>query len=79
MTGNGLQFIDKKLNEFMTSLDIKHRAMHVEHLETYGQIEVANKVILIELNKLLGSTKGRWAEEILKVLWAYRCTPHFVT
>lgn len=58
MAGNGLQFIDKKSNEFMIGLDIKHRVTFEEHPQTNGQVKVAIKVILTELKKRLGSAKG---------------------
>nr|KYP34199.1 hypothetical protein KK1_044874 [Cajanus cajan] len=44
-----------------------------------GQAEAANKVILTELKKRLGDSKGAWAEELIEVLWAYRCTPQSTT
>ena len=31
--------------------------------------------MLVELRKRLDSAKGRWPEELVEVLWAYRCTP----
>jgi len=40
-----------------------------------GQAEVANKVILRELNKWLDEAKKRWVEQLVEVLWAYRYTP----
>ena len=36
-------------------------------------------MILVELRKRLDSAKGRWPEELVKVLWAYRCTPQSST
>jgi len=51
----------------------------VEHPQTNGQTEAANKVILVELCKRLDSAKGRWPEELVEVLWAYRCTPQSAT
>jgi len=27
----------------------------------------------------LGKAKGRWTEELIEVLWAYRCTPQTTT
>jgi len=44
----------------------------VEHPQTNGQVEAANKVILIELRKRLDGAKGKWPEELPEVLWAYR-------
>ena len=75
ITDNGRQFINKELAKFYTSLNIKHVTSSVEHLQTNGQAEVANKVILVDLRKRLDNAKGRWPKELIEVLWAYRCTP----
>ena len=79
ITDNGRQFIDKELAKFYTSLGIKHTTSSVEHPQTTGQAEAANKVILVEVRKWLDSAKGRWPEELVEVLWAYRCTPQSAT
>jgi len=39
------------------------------------QAEATNKVTLAQLKQRLGATKGKWVDEILEVLWAYKCTP----
>ncbi|RDX77401.1 Retrovirus-related Pol polyprotein from transposon 17.6, partial [Mucuna pruriens] len=51
----------------------------VEHPQSNGQAEAANKVILRGLRKRLEEAKGRWAEELPQVLWSYHTTPHFTT
>jgi len=51
----------------------------VEHPQTNGQAEAAYKVILVELRKRLDSAKGQWPEELVEVLWGYRCTPQSAT
>jgi len=76
---NGRQFIDKELAKFYTGLGIKHITSSVEHPQTNGQGEATNKVILVELRKRLDTAKGRWPEELVEVLWAYRCTPQSST
>jgi len=43
---NGQQFMDRKLETFFTELGIEHITSSVEHPQTNGQAEVANKVIL---------------------------------
>ncbi|XP_027338066.1 uncharacterized protein LOC113852005 [Abrus precatorius] len=73
ITDNGLQFTDRRFNEFLEGLHIKHMVTSVEHPQTNGQAEAANKVILHELKRRLGSAKGEWAEKLPEVLWAYRC------
>jgi len=75
ITDNGQQFMERALIAFYEGLGICHVTSSVEHPQTNGQVEAANKVILNELKKRLGIAKGRWTEELLEVLWAYRCTP----
>jgi len=79
VTDNGRQFTDRALLAFYEGLGIRHVTSSVEHLQTNGQAEAANKVILNELKKRLGIAKGRWTKELLEVLWAYRCTPQTST
>nr|KYP51927.1 Retrovirus-related Pol polyprotein from transposon 17.6 [Cajanus cajan] len=79
VTDNGLQFTDRRQNEFLKGLGVQHRVTSVEHPQTNGQAESANKVILAELKKRLGEAKGTWAEQLPEVLWAYRCTPQSTT
>jgi len=75
ITDNGRQFVDRKPEAFFTELGVKHITSSVEHPQTNGQAEAANKVILSQLKKRLGAAKGKWDDELLEVLWAYRCTP----
>ncbi|XP_014492237.1 uncharacterized protein LOC106754694 [Vigna radiata var. radiata] len=76
ITDNGRQFIDRTLEGFLKGLGIKHVTSSVEHPQTNGQAEAANKAIISELKKRLGQAKGLWVEELPEILWAYRCTPH---
>jgi len=76
ITDNGRQFIDIELTKFYTDLSIKHITSSIEHPQTNRQVEAVNKVILVELRKHLDGAKGRWPEDLLQVLWAYRCTPN---
>lgn len=73
------KFIDKQLKDFYRGLGIKHVTSSVEHLQTSGQAEPANKAIVVELKRMLGDKKGAWVDELSEVLWAYRCTPHGTT
>ncbi|RDX88248.1 hypothetical protein CR513_30186, partial [Mucuna pruriens] len=47
----------------------------MEHPQTNGQAEAANKVILKGLRRRLEEAKGRWVEELPQVLWSYHTTP----
>ncbi|XP_057756151.1 uncharacterized protein LOC130975360 [Arachis stenosperma] len=42
--------------------------------QTNGQVESANKIILLGLKKRLDNKKGAWADELASVLWSYRTT-----
>ncbi|XP_057761348.1 uncharacterized protein LOC130981714 [Arachis stenosperma] len=74
ISDNGTQFTDKKFTEFLTGLGIKQRFSSVEHPQTNGQVESANKIILLGLKKRLDSKKGAWADELASVLWSNRTT-----
>ncbi|XP_016173132.1 uncharacterized protein LOC107615594 [Arachis ipaensis] len=71
---NGTQFANKKFGEFLAGLGIKQKFSSVEHLQTNGQVEAANKVILQGLKKRLCQKKGASADELASVLWSYRTT-----
>ncbi|XP_047149063.1 protein NYNRIN-like, partial [Vigna umbellata] len=51
ITDNDRQFIEKRLEDFLKSLGIKHVTSSVEHPQSNGQAEAANKAILTELKK----------------------------
>jgi len=79
VSGNGRQFIDQGFQTFYDDLGIKSVTSSVKHPQMNDQAEAANKVLLNELKKRLGTAKGRWTEELLEVLWAYQCTPQTTT
>nr|XP_025661213.1 uncharacterized protein LOC112756811 [Arachis hypogaea] len=74
ISDNGTQFTDKKFTEFLTGLGIKQKFFSVEHPQRNGQVESANKVILLGVKKRLDNKKGAWADELASVLWSYRTT-----
>jgi len=46
----------------------------VEHPQTNGQTEAANKVVLQGLKKKLGTTKAKWVEILPEEVWSYHTT-----
>ncbi|XP_074374568.1 uncharacterized protein LOC141714976 [Apium graveolens] len=42
-------------------------------------MEAKKKIIFQGIKKSLGEAKGRWSEELLWILWAYRTTPRSST
>ncbi|GAU39748.1 hypothetical protein TSUD_219910 [Trifolium subterraneum] len=79
VTDNGTQFTDKTFRGFLAKINPKHHFTSVEHPQTNGQAEAANRVILRGLRRRLGDAKKQWVEELPHVLWAYRTTPHSTT
>ncbi|XP_016182641.1 uncharacterized protein LOC107624718 [Arachis ipaensis] len=79
ISDNGTQFADKKFREFLEGLRVSHRFSSVEHPQTNGQVESANKIIIKGLKKRLDEAKGLWADELGSVLWSYRTTPQTTT
>ncbi|XP_072059698.1 uncharacterized protein [Arachis hypogaea] len=61
---NGRQFIDHNFKNFLQNLKIRQHFSSVEHPQSNGLAEAANKVILQALKKKLDSSKGLWAELI---------------
>nr|XP_025616244.1 uncharacterized protein LOC112708272 [Arachis hypogaea] len=78
-TDNGRQFIDQSFKAFLQNLKIKQHFSSVEHPQSNGLAEDANKVILQALRKKLDNAKGLWAELVPEVLWAYNTTAHSTT
>ncbi|XP_057742915.1 uncharacterized protein LOC130961187 [Arachis stenosperma] len=79
ITDNGRQFTDQSLAGFLQGFEIKHHFSSVEHPQTNGLAEAANKVILMALKKKLGEAKGEWAELIPEILWSYNTTKQTTT
>ncbi|KAK3033969.1 hypothetical protein RJ639_034133 [Escallonia herrerae] len=76
---NGKQFDNNNFRTFCTNLSIDLRFTSVAHPQSNGQTENMNRSILRGLKKKLDEAKGAWVDELPKVLWAYRTTPHSVT
>jgi len=79
VTDNRKQFTDRTIKQFLEQFGVKHIVTSVEHPQTIGQAELANKLILVELKKKLGQLKSLWAEKIPGILWGYHCTPQSST
>ncbi|KAI3762459.1 hypothetical protein L1987_52889 [Smallanthus sonchifolius] len=67
---NGSQFIGKRTTNFCASWGIKMITSTPVHPQANRQAESNNKIIINNLNKRLGTKKGKWAEELPFALWA---------
>jgi hypothetical protein len=63
----------------LARLHIKQYFASVEHPQSNGQAESANKVILTSLRKWFEKVGPNWTEKLYQVLWSYRTMPHSTT
>ena len=75
ISDNRLQFDSKAFRRYYCELGITNKYSTPAYPQGNGQAEASNKVIVNGLKKRLDDAKGRWVEELLHVLWAYRTTP----
>ncbi|RDY02587.1 Tf2-9, partial [Mucuna pruriens] len=79
ISDNGTQFPSRSVTKFCSQLKIQQSFTLVEHPQSNGQVEAANKIILRGLRRRLEEAKERWVEELPQVLWSYHTTPHSIT
>ncbi|KAK3036041.1 hypothetical protein RJ639_030742 [Escallonia herrerae] len=72
------QVKDMRRGAFVLKLLGMHWFTSVAHPQSNGKTENMNRSILQGLKKKLDEAKGAWVDELPKVLWAYRTTPHSV-
>ncbi|XP_028105177.1 uncharacterized protein LOC114304201 [Camellia sinensis] len=75
ISNNGTQFDGKLFRGFCEELKIEFYNSTPAYPQSNGQAEASNKTIFDGLKKRLERAKGKWAEELPNVLWAYRTTP----
>jgi len=79
VSDNGTQFASQQLGKLCTELGVKQVFASVEHPQTSGEVESANRVLLKGLKRRLDKAKGTWAEEVTRIVWAYDTTPQSTT
>ena len=79
VSDNGQQFVSKYTTEFCQSMGIQNRFGSVEHPQTNGQAESANKAVILGMKRRLDEAKGRWPEELPAMMWSYNTTAHTST
>ncbi|KAI9081915.1 hypothetical protein K1719_036177 [Acacia pycnantha] len=63
-----------ELPDMKVDLGITHHFASVEHPQSNGQAEAANKVILDGLRKKMQEAGTCWVEQLYNVLWGVRTT-----
>ncbi|XXG77288.1 hypothetical protein AAC387_Pa08g1468 [Persea americana] len=79
ISDNGTQLDSNFSKSFCQEYGIRNVYSTPAYPQSNGQAEISNKVIIDRLEKRLDRAKGRWAEELPSVLWAYRTTPRCFT
>jgi len=79
VSDNSTQFASQQLGKLCTELGVKQVFVSIEHPQTNGQLESANRVLLKGLKRKLDKAKGTWAEEVPRIVWAYHTTPYSTT
>ena len=64
ISDNGTQFASLQMSKLSAEVGIKQVFASVEHPQTNGQVESANRILLRGLKRRLEKAKGAWAEEI---------------
>jgi hypothetical protein len=72
---NGKQFDLENFKDFCTSIGTKIAFASVYHPESNGAVERANKIVFSTISKTLFNLyKGKWIEELPKVVWSHNTT-----
>ncbi|XP_024018924.1 uncharacterized protein LOC112090880 [Morus notabilis] len=71
VSDNRKQFDNASTRRFYDILGIRKDFSVPIHPQSNGQVEAVNKILKYTLKKRLDDLKGKWAEELPKVLWAY--------
>jgi transposase InsO family protein len=72
---NGKQFDSDNFKEFCRSIGTKIAFASVYHPQSNGAVESANRVVFSAVSKILFNLrKGKWIEELPKVVWSHNTT-----
>ena len=72
---NGKQFDSDNFRDFCRSMGTTIAFASVYHPESNGAIERANRVVFSSISETLFSLrKGKWVEELPKVVWSHNTT-----
>jgi BRCT domain type II-containing protein len=72
---NGTQFNVEAFKEFYDQIGTKIHFASVRNLESNGLVERANDIIMTGIMKLIfNQPRGKWSEELIKVVWSHNTT-----
>jgi hypothetical protein len=72
---NGTQFDAETFKELCDQIGTKIHFASVRHPESNGLVERANSIIMTGIMKLIfNQPRGKWPEELIKVVWSHNTT-----
>jgi hypothetical protein len=72
---NGTQFDAETFKEFCDQIGTKIHFASVRYSESNGLVERTNCIIMTEIMKLIfNQPKGKWPDELIKVVWSHNTT-----
>jgi ribonuclease HI len=75
ISDNGTQFVAEGVKALCKKKNIRVFNSTVAYPQGNGQAEASNKSISAGIKRRLTNKRGKWVEELPKVLWGYRTTP----
>ena len=74
VNNKGTHFLNSLIQELIEKLQIDHRKTIPYHLQTNGQTERVNGILVNILRKTVLDSKRDWDVKLTTALWAYRTT-----
>jgi hypothetical protein len=72
---NGTQFNAETLKTFCSQIGTKIHLASVRHPESNGLVERANGIIITgKMKSIFNQPKGKWPDELIKVVWSHNTT-----
>jgi transposase InsO family protein len=72
---NGTQFDAETFKDFCDRIGINIHFALVRHLESNGLVERANGIVMTGIIKLIfNQPRGKWLDELVKVVWSHNTT-----
>jgi ribonuclease HI len=72
---NGTQFDAETFKDFCDQIGTKIHFASVRHPESNGLVERANGIIMTGImNLILNQPRGKWSDELIKVVWSHNTT-----
>nr|GEW69057.1 reverse transcriptase domain-containing protein [Tanacetum cinerariifolium] len=84
ISNRGTHFYNDQFAKVMSKYGVTHRLSTAYHPQTSGQVEVTNRGLKRNLERMIGENRSSWTDKLDDALWAFRtafktpigCTPY---